>query len=267
MPSANDSLDSAIRDLDRLRKKLKGGVQVRSLYDLSLIKATCLAWFNNYRADLVAPIGADALTKIDALWKAILSATDRATSVKKYEAWFKNLRSELSQLRGQAVGPARLSVATADAPPNFDALVPDPAMRAILTRRWKECTICVTTGAPLAATVMMGGLLESLLLARVHRESDKSKVLHAKSAPKDVKTGKPLMLQEWTLRHYIDVAHELGWISAAARDVGEVVRDYRNYVHPHKELTHEVSLSDHDAFLFWGVSKGISRQLLEAPIP
>jgi hypothetical protein len=111
---------------------------------------------------------------------------------------------------------------------------------------------------------MMGGLLEALLLARVHREKDKSRVFQAAVAPKDKTTGKTLLLQEWTLRHYIDVAHELGWISESAKDLGEVVRDYRNYIHPHKELTHGVSLAKADAELFWEVSKGISRQLLDA---
>jgi hypothetical protein len=136
-------------------------------------------------------------------------------------------------------------------------------MRKVLARRWEECTRCVSAKAPLAATVMMGGLLEALLLARVHRQNDKSSVFRAASAPRDGKTGKSLMLQEWTLRNYIDVAHELGWITSSAKDLGEVVRDYRNYIHPHKELTHGVHLGDHDARLFWEVAKGIARQLLE----
>jgi len=111
---------------------------------------------------------------------------------------------------------------------------------------------------------MMGGLLEALLLARVHRETDKTRVFRCSSVPRDKGTGKSLMLQEWTLRNYIDVAHELGWITSSAKDLGEVVRDYRNYIHPHKELTHGVHLGDHDARLFWEVSKAITRQLLDA---
>jgi hypothetical protein len=169
----------------------------------------------------------------------------------------------LSELRPAVVAPPPTTTPTADSPPTFESLVADPAMRRVLTRRWDECTRCVAAGAPLAATVMMGGLLEALLLARVHRLTDKSAVFGASSTPRDGKTGKPLMLQEWTLRHYIDVAHELSWISSSAKDLGEVVRDYRNYIHPHKELTHGVHIDHHDARLFWEVAKGISRQLLE----
>jgi hypothetical protein len=135
-------------------------------------------------------------------------------------------------------------------------------MQAILVRRWNECAKCVGVDAALAATVMMGGLLEALLLARVHREPDKKKVFQANGAPKDHQSKKPLPLQDWGLRNYIDVAHELGWITSSAKDLGEVVRDYRNYVHPHKEMAHGVLLGNHDAQLFWEVSKGITRQLL-----
>jgi len=68
--------------------------------------------------------------------------------------------------------------------------------------------------------------------------------------------------KDWTLQHYIDVAHELGWISATAKDIGVVLRDYRNYIHPHKELTHGISLSKNDATLLWEISKSITRQVL-----
>jgi hypothetical protein len=121
----------------------------------------------------------------------------------------------------------------------------------------------VANSAPLAAVVMMGGLAEALLLAKVHREPDpKTRVFSAKATPIDSKTGKALNLKEWTLRDYIEVAHELKWITVSTRDVGVVVRDYRNYIHPFKELTHGVELADGDAKLFWEISKEITRQLL-----
>ena len=69
------------------------------------------------------------------------------------------------------------------------------------------------------------------MLARVNQLKDKTPLFKAASAPKD-KTGAPLKLNEWGLKNYLDVAHELAWISKTTKDVGEVVRDYRNYIHP-----------------------------------
>lgn len=109
---------------------------------------------------------------------------------------------------------------------------------------------------------MMGGLLESLFLARVNRERSKKPIFTARSAPKDRRTQTPLPLSDWTLRDYIAVAHELRWISQTVRDVSEILRDYRNYIHPQKELSRQVALTTADALMLWSVCKGIAVQLL-----
>src|SRR5207248_10885167 len=80
---------------------------------------------------------------------------------------------------------------------------------------------------------------------------------------KDKRTGNPLPLKDWTLKDYIDVAHELRWITQSARDVGGVLRDYRNYIHPQKELSHGITLVPDDAVVLWEVAKSISKQLLK----
>jgi hypothetical protein len=110
---------------------------------------------------------------------------------------------------------------------------------------------------------MMGGLLEALLLARINRESNKTPIFKTSKAPKD-KGGKTRPLNEWMLRGYIDVAHEMGWISQSARDVGDVLRDYRNYIHPYKEISHGVTIQGKDAVVLWEVSKSISRQIIDS---
>jgi len=109
---------------------------------------------------------------------------------------------------------------------------------------------------------MMGGLLEGLLLARINRERNKAHIFKATAAPVDPSTGNPRQLKEWTLMNFIDVAHELNWISRSAKDVGEVLRDYRNYIHPYKELSHGVALTTADARVLWEVTKSLSLQVL-----
>src|SRR5208282_3762599 len=101
---------------------------------------------------------------------------------------------------------------TADPPPAFTPLISDPKMQTILQKRWQECVICVKSGAPLGATVMMGGILEGLLLARINQLPNQAPVHTAATAPRD-KTGKTLLLKDWGLKNFIDVAHELKWIT------------------------------------------------------
>ena len=103
--------------------------------------------------------------------------------------------------------------------------------------------------------------MEALLLARINRETNKSPLFKSAMSPKD-KSGQPKPLREWTLKDYIEVVHGQGWISVSAKDVGEVLRDYRNYIHPFKQLSHGVQLKTADAALFWEITKSMSRQLI-----
>jgi hypothetical protein len=109
---------------------------------------------------------------------------------------------------------------------------------------------------------MMGGLLEALFVSRANQLVDKSSLFRAKAAPIDAKTRKALDLRQWTLAPYIDVGHELKWISHSAKDVGAILRDYRNYVHPEKERAHGIVLTLDDARMLWEVTKSLSRELL-----
>ena len=56
---------------------------------------------------------------------------------------------------------------------------------------------------------------------------------------------------------------ELRWISQTVKDIGVVLRDYRNYIHPHKEYSYGVTLSPADATILWDISKTITRQVLK----
>ena len=106
----------------------------------------------------------------------------------------------------------------------------------------------------------MGGILEALLMARINRLTDQLSVFKAECGPKD-KAGAVLKLREWTLSNYIDVAHELGWISDTYKDVSAILRDYRNYIHPYKEYQHKKRLTPDDSKVLWEISKTIVRQI------
>lgn len=144
--------------------------------------------------------------------------------------------------------------------PDFNALVTDPRMREILIRRWSECEVCINNRVVVGSLVMIGGLLEALLLAKVNQTIDKSPIFTAQSAPRD-KAGKTLQLKEWSLKDYIEVAHELSWITQSMRDMISVLREYRNYIHPYKELSLSSTFTAKDLPLIWDIAKTIIREL------
>jgi hypothetical protein len=108
----------------------------------------------------------------------------------------------------------------------------------------------------------MGGLLEALFVARSKQLPDKAILFAVPSAPKNPKTGTALPLQEWMLKSYLQVGHEIHWITQTARDVAAVLGEYRNYVHPEKEHRHGVALGQEDSAILWGVTKNLVAQLL-----
>jgi len=209
-------------------------------------------------------MGAEVVEQIDIPYRTILNAADRHSSKNTYISAAKFAKQTLMEARARALTstPTPATGHAVDSAPHFAPLVADPPMQRILERRWDECKRCIDAAAPLAATVMMGGLLEALLVARANRLSDKSKLFRAATTPVDPKTKKPLDLRQWTLGPYIDVGHELGWISDSARHVAVILRDYRNYIHPEKERSHGIALSSDDALMFWEITKTLSRELL-----
>jgi hypothetical protein len=256
-------LSAALEDVKRLRQAMASvrTPQLRSAEARGHLKAVSLAWFQRHKTSLAPGANTPELDIVDGGFRELLALSEKAPSTTKVRAVVKRLQSDLVRVDTSLVSSPPASKPTTDAPPSF-AAVPDLLMRQVLTRRWQECVACLGAGAPLAATVMMGGLLESLFLARVNREPNKQPIFTAKATPKDPKTQQALSLREWTLADYIAVAHELRWIPQSVRDVSEVVRDYRNYIHPQKELAHQIALTAGDARMFWEVSKALSAHLL-----
>ena len=262
MSDATSALEAAIAEVDRLRRILRKAraPQVRSTDERALAKATASAWFVSHRPSVESALL--NLQSVDEAYRVILENSDRHGARSKYISTLGTLRSELIKLRTETIRGRPAQASTSDKPPDFSPLIADVAMQQILISRWNECLLCLAAGAALAATVMMGGLLEALMLARINREKDKSAVFTAKAAPKNAKTGTVKPLGDWMLNDFIQVLSELKWITVSATAVGAVLRDYRNYVHPQKQLSHNMHLEPDDASLFWDMTKNITRQVV-----
>lgn len=266
MSTATDAVDAAIDELVRARgliSKIRS-VQVRRGEDRDVLKSTAYAWFNTHRPVVSTNSTGVDLSDINEHYTTLMSLTDRMAVKTKYIATIKQAKKALVQaMTGLLTAPQiLLNADTDDLAPDFSALAGSDEMREVLIRRWNECCKCVDAEAHLAAIVMMGGLLEALFVARANKLTDKDLLLKAASAPKDKQTGKTLNYRDWMLDSYIKVGHELSWITASAKRFADVLKEYRNYVHPEKELRHGVELAHNDSAMFWQVTKQLARQLL-----
>lgn len=269
MKNAYEAVEAAIGQADASRKRVSKirSKQVRGVDDIASLKATAQTWFHTHRPVLAATPQLD-IAEVDACFHRILDATAKLAAKATYATALKDAKAALIALRGPVMVLPSGDGATSpdDSVPDFSPLAGNIKMRNILARRWQECAICVKANAHLAAIVMMGGLLEALFVARANIMADKKSLISAKSAPTD-KAGKAVKYQDWMLDSYIKVGRELKWITESGKDVADKLKEYRNFIHPAKELRYDVELGLNDSEIFWGVTKALTRQLLASVKP
>lgn len=262
MPSAFEAIDAAIGEVTKARAivTMVKTKQVRSQDAIAFLKATAQTWFYTHRPVVAAAAPALDLEAVDDNYKVILGSTAKHAAKSTYLNAIKLAKAALLVARQAAlIAPAPN---TDDLAPDFSPLAGNQPMREILSRRWHECVKCVKAEAHLAAVVMMGGLLEALFVARANMMPDKTPLTSAASAPKNKQTGRTANYEEWMLDSYIKVGAELKWITESGRAVADTLKEYRNFVHPAKELRYGVTLGLNDSSMFWQVTKALARQLL-----
>jgi hypothetical protein len=263
-------IDASINNLSMARmllSKLRTR-QVRRAKDVEALKSTAIEWFGEHRPAILSASPALDLARSDLHFRTLLECTSKYATKATYIRVLANAKSSIVELRGAALTPSISPYpAVDDLAPDFSPLAGNPEMRGVLARRWEECCRCVKAEAHLAGIVMMGGLLEALFVARANKLGDKTQLTNAAAAPKDKAVGKALNYQSWMLDSYIKVGRELNWITDSARDVADILKEYRNFIHPEKELRHGVSLDLNDSAILWQVTKALARQLLLSARP
>lgn len=262
MSSAVSVVDTCISQLEVLKKNLnkKAGIQITSNDERMLLAATSATWFEHHRPQFKF-LGEETLSGINISYHELMDSSSKKPSRKNVIREIGYLRKKLLELRKKILEEGSVIV-TEDSPPDFSPLIADERMRNLLSKRWRECSACINYDLPLAATVMIGGFVEGMLISKVNQEKDQSKIFKSKSAPMDKKTSSPKPLSDWKLNDLINLAHELGWISKPMKDISGILREYRNYIHPHKEYAHDIVITNSDTKMFWELSKSITRQLL-----
>lgn len=262
-------IDTAIKELEYLKKILKKKKisQVNSLEEKDLVKATSYSWIKSHQIKLNSVGLKLEEISINNLYCDLLDFSEKRTKRLLYIGLINDIKKSLILFRSKIVTEMSSGIvikSNLNDLPNFNPLISDPKMIKIIERRWIEIEKCLQNEAPLAATVMMGGLLESILMARVNKIDNKRVLFKQKSTPKDGKTNKPKQLSEWMLKDFIDVLNEIKIITRPSADFSRLIRDYRNYIHPEKELRKGDSIEVSDAELFWVTTVSLIKQLLNS---
>jgi len=258
-------LDRAINDINGLRRFVRNQRNERlSLDEKNTLKAQAMSWIEKTRPQLVKSVNSVLLQSIDDEIASLLELAEKSTRRSKTAEAINIIIVRLQSLRREEFSQAGNNQITPLVAPNFNSIASDKDMRNILERRWYEAYFSMEAKAYLASSVMMGSLLETVLLSLVIKYPNRSKLFKLKSTPKDKKTRKALNLSDWTLNNYLDVALEIGWIKKTTKDIGVIIRDYRNYIHPEKEYSNGITIDESDCRMFWVIFNEVLRQLVLA---
>src|SRR6266540_514485 len=180
MVDAHTAFDLAIGEVATARKAVarRKSAQVSAADERDYLKAVSYSWFQTHKPAILAGRRAVDLASVDRAYRTVLEASGKRAARSTYLEALKVARSALLTARSDLMTTTSGSVSD-DLPPNFAPLASDAQMQTILVRRWEECGRCIGAQAHLAATVMMGGLLEALFVARANTMTDKSSLFKA----------------------------------------------------------------------------------------
>lgn len=141
---------------------------------------------------------------------------------------------------------------------NVDLLGLESSVNSIILTRLTEIETCIKNGAPLAAVIMIGSILEGVLLGVASSYPRQFNQTHC--APRDT-GGNVRKFQDWTLNNFIEAAFEIGLLKQDVKKFSHVVRDFRNYIHPYSQLASKFSPDEQTALICLQVLKAAISQI------
>ncbi|MGW3470852.1 hypothetical protein ACWDKQ_20895 [Saccharopolyspora sp. NPDC000995] len=168
------------------------------------------------------------------IWEVVVAELNELLEIEGYRVSFAGTKPQIVEHQ------ATLSRPASDTPvaltTSIAKLVSAGDFGRQLQARLDEAHVCWQSGAPTAAIIMLGSVLEGVLY-------DVALSMHSGTgkAPTD------------HLQSLINLAQEKGWIAKDVTDYAHVLRDHRNLVHPKKQWTQSYAPKDDTVRIAWNV--------------
>lgn len=135
--------------------------------------------------------------------------------------------------------------------------VGDVAIRNIVVRDIRECVIAIAAQQDKTATILIGSILEAILFVSLTQAGVTSYTFTGGKQPKTT------TVEKMVLHELLTVARELDMITENGFRLSHYIRDYRNVVHPAKELRESKDMSHENVLFMWHVFKQLAKELLK----
>ena len=140
----------------------------------------------------------------------------------------------------------------------IEALIADPKTVEMLTRRVEETRVCESGGAYTMAIIGIGSFVEGMLFALL---TERDEDIRKNGFPDLYQRNHRVKPDRATLQLLIDTAHHKDWIQLDATTFLHRVRDFRNFVHPRKELAEQPRFDADSVMLCWAPVHAILNDL------
>lgn len=128
--------------------------------------------------------------------------------------------------------------------------IADPDMRDIIQRDLRECAIAVVARQNKLATIMCGSIVEALLMQLI---IERGFLKYDISAISGSKKASSYPISEMGLNELLYVADKEKILNKNSYHLGHYIRDYRNIVHPAKEVRMKENVSHENVTTMWSV--------------
>lgn len=141
----------------------------------------------------------------------------------------------------------------------------DGELREIVERDYFELKVKLfPSGAWKSTVIMAGSVLEAILFAKLATTKWHTLALASTRRPK--KGPNPIPFEEWTLFNLIDIAVDVNLLQKDPADtIHQVLRDYRNFVHPKKEIRSAHACTEAEGMLSLGALDSVCNYLEAHP--
>lgn len=137
----------------------------------------------------------------------------------------------------------------------FD-LIQEEAYRRIIIRDLQECVTAIAAKQDKTATIMMGSIIEALLFAKISEAGFiKYPIPHGQNTKNDP-------VQNMALKELLYVAKTEKMISERFYKLSDYIRDYRNIVHPAREVKDKTQISHENVLITWSILKQLVDEIL-----
>ena len=127
---------------------------------------------------------------------------------------------------------------------NIQNLPVDSEVSDIIQDRLQEAQACLTVGAHLSVIILCGSVLEAILLGAAQK--DPKTFNRAAGSPKG-QDGRVKEFRHWSLSDFIEVAYNIELLTLDVRQFSHQLREFRNYIHPDKQVKAGFKPREHTA--------------------